>query len=110
MIFEINYNIAIVHQNQSSVLSLNQEFEQNFELLQSKHVILCLDETQQTNKEFLSAISDLSNKFENNNRSFVVVSAALSSDDWPEYIALAPTQQEAKDIIEMDEMQRDLGF
>jgi len=110
MIFEINYNIAIVHQNQSSVLSLNQEFEQNFELLQSKHVILCLDETQQLNKEFLSAISDLSNKFENNNRSFVVVSAALSSDDWPEDIVLAPTQQEAKDIIEMDEMQRDLGF
>jgi len=110
MIFEINYNIAIVHQNQSSVLSLNQEFEQNFELLQSKHVILCLDETQQINKEFLSAISDLSNKFENNNRSFVVVSAALSSDDWPEDIVLAPTQQEAKDIIEMDEMQRDLGF
>ncbi len=110
MIFEINYNIAIVHQNQSSVLSLNKEFEQNFELLQSKHVILCLDETQQINKEFLSAISDLSNKFENNNRSFVVVSAALSSDDWPEDIALAPTQQEAKDIIEMDEMQRDLGF
>jgi hypothetical protein len=40
----------------------------------------------------------------------VIVSPTAVPDQLPEALTWAPTLQEAKDLIEMDEMQRDLGF
>ena len=42
--------------------------------------------------------------------SFVIVNAALSIDDVPNEMIVVPTLQEAADIIEMEEIERDLGF
>ena len=39
---------------------------------------------------------------------FVVI--ALNSESIPESLVWSPTLYEAKDLIEMDEMQRDLGL
>jgi len=39
-----------------------------------------------------------------------LVCNAIDLDDTPEEIVVVPTLQEAFDIIEMEEMERDLGF
>ena len=43
-------------------------------------------------------------------KSFVVVVGTMSVSQLPEDIATAPTLQEALDIIEMEEIERDLGY
>ena len=43
-------------------------------------------------------------------KSFVVVVGTMSGSQLPEDIATAPTLQEALDIIEMEEIERDLGY
>jgi len=43
-------------------------------------------------------------------KSFVVVASEWSINDFPNELVVVPTSQEAEDLIEMDEMQRDLGF
>ncbi|CAN0606593.1 unnamed protein product, partial [Ectocarpus sp. 12 AP-2014] len=43
-------------------------------------------------------------------QSFVLVSDKVSYDDVPEEINLVPTLQEARDVVEMEEIERDLGI
>lgn len=42
--------------------------------------------------------------------SFVIVTAAIDIDDIPDEFVVVPTLQEAGDVIEMEEIERDLGF
>lgn len=42
--------------------------------------------------------------------SLVFVNRAINPDDIPAEIIVVPTVQEAEDIIEMEEIERDLGF
>jgi len=43
-------------------------------------------------------------------KSFVLVTNSISYEEAPENLSLVPTLQEAKDLIEMEEIERDLGF
>jgi hypothetical protein len=43
-------------------------------------------------------------------KSFVVVVGTMSVSKIPDDIATAPTLQEALDIVEMEEIERDLGY
>ncbi len=42
--------------------------------------------------------------------SFVIVNDAVNPDDVPMEMIVVPTLQEAGDIVEMEEIERDLGF
>ncbi len=42
--------------------------------------------------------------------SFVIVNDAVDVDEIPDELVVVPTFQEAADIIEMEEIERDLGF
>ncbi len=42
--------------------------------------------------------------------SFVIVNTAIDVDDIPMEMVVVPTLQEAGDIVEMEEIERDLGF
>lgn len=60
-------------------------------------------------EELLSFI-ELSNSQRGHKKSFVIVNTALDADDVPDEMLVVPTLQEAGDIIEMEEIERDLGF
>ena len=51
-----------------------------------------------------------SNLHRKTKQSFVIVNDALDIDDIPFEMIVVPTVQEAGDIIEMEEIERDLGF
>ena len=53
---------------------------------------------------------DLSNTHKTAGQSFVLVTDKLSYDEVPDEISVVPTIQEAKDLIEMEEIERDLGI
>jgi len=52
----------------------------------------------------------VSNIHRKTKQSFVIVNNAIPSDDIPVEIIVVPTIQEANDIIEMEDIERDLGF
>lgn len=52
----------------------------------------------------------LSNYVRSTKHSFVIVNNAIDVDDIPFELILVPTLQEAADIVEMEEIERDLGF
>lgn len=52
----------------------------------------------------------LSNYQRSTKHSFVLVNDSIDIDEIPDEIAVVPTLVEAGDIIEMEEIERDLGF
>jgi predicted phosphatase len=52
----------------------------------------------------------LSNYHRSTKHSFVIVNDAINIDDIPEEMIVVPTLEEAGDIIEMEEIERDLEF
>src|SRR5690606_2367858 len=52
----------------------------------------------------------LSEKHRNNKKYFVLVMNHADIDDLEDDIIIVPTLQEAHDVIEMEEIERDLGF
>jgi len=51
-----------------------------------------------------------SNTHRKTKQSFVLINGAISIDEIPYEMIVVPTLQEAEDIIEMEEIERDLGF
>lgn len=60
--------------------------------------------------EHLKDLIPLSKKHKKNKKSFIVVCDALSEDQLPDQLDVVPSVLEAQDTIEMDEIERDLGF
>lgn len=60
-------------------------------------------------KNILSFIK-LSNHYKHNKKSFVIIAPQIDVDKVPEEIAIVPSLNEAFDIIEMEDIERDLGF
>ncbi|MEO9569608.1 MAG: hypothetical protein ABJH82_02185 [Polaribacter sp.] len=60
-------------------------------------------------KEFLLFLNIAEQK-KQNGTSFVIVSSDIDMDNFPDNFNIVPTLQEAKDVIEMENIERDLGF
>lgn len=53
---------------------------------------------------------EISDLHRNNKKSFVIASNPVSVEKLPEEVIIAPTLREAEDIINMEELERELGF
>ena len=110
MIFDKEGTTTIVFQENTSLWTFLENLKSGYEKIKADHIIVNLFsfDTLTTNDvlEFL----ELSNKHRASKKSFVLVSEKVAYDEMPEEISLAPTLQEAKDIIEMEEIERDLGL
>lgn len=74
-----------------------------------EHLIIALSDSEVSDSDFQwieKFASDLSNK----SLSFVILSEKLTYEVLPETINLCPTLEEAIDLIEFEEIQRDLGL
>lgn len=45
-----------------------------------------------------------------NNKSFIIINDTIVIDDVPDELRVVPTLQEAEDMVQMEEIERDLGF
>ncbi|MEL6974776.1 MAG: ribonuclease Z [Bacteroidota bacterium] len=103
-------NLIMVSQADSELSTLLQELKDNYTSIQEANIILVLTASGDEIREKLAIILDASEEHKTGNKSFVLVSETLDYDDVPEGLSIAPTVQEAKDIIEMEEIERDLGL
>lgn len=62
-----------------------------------------------TLEELLSFLKP-SIKHYQNKKSFIIINDTIEIDDVPEELRVVPTLQEAEDMIQMEDIERDLGF
>ena len=60
--------------------------------------------------EFFDDLNNLFKKSKKNNRSFVIINSDFRSEYYNLSIDIVPSLQEAIDIIEIEEIERDLGL
>jgi len=74
-----------------------------------EHLIVALSDSEVSERDFQwiqNVASDLSDR----SLSFVILSEQLTYEVLPENVNLCPTLEEAIDLIEFEEIQRDLGL
>lgn len=74
-----------------------------------EHLIVSLTDIVITNDDF-QWIENLNSDLAKKSLSFVILSENLSYEMLPEKVNLCPTIEEAIDLIEFEEIQRDLGL
>ena len=110
MKFEIKDTTVIVNQNKQVSSEFFKSFDLNYSKFQSNNFIFIVDRLQNSEPDFVNTVLKLTKSHQLQQQTFVVVAPHWSQSDISDEIVCVPTLQEAFDLIEMDEMQRDLGF
>jgi len=99
----------IVKRIEESIPGLIQKITDQINTFITHHLIIDLGQHPLSNEEenlFLT----LNNTFKTSKKSFVLVAEQADFNALTDEIVVVPTLLEANDIIEMEEIERDLGF
>ena len=110
MIFNRKDNITILTQEKASILELVQEISKSYEKFSSDNIIVNLVPQKEVKSSDVLKFLQISNQHRESKHSFIIVTNLIKVDDIPDEIVVVPTLREAFDIIEMEEIERDLGF
>jgi hypothetical protein len=110
MIIDKDGNITIITQEKTSVIELVKKLDVVYNRFKNDNLIVSLTSLKPIPFEQIIEFLRLSNSHRKSKHSFVIVSDKVNLDEMPDEIVVVPTMQEAYDIIEMEEIERDLGF
>ncbi len=110
MNFEITDETAIIFKSSDLKRDFVTNFKDVYAKLKQKNIILILSESQILNNDLIENILEISHTHNKGKYSFVFVSDHTNPNEIKAEISWAPTLQEAFDIIEIEEIQRDLEF
>lgn len=87
------------------------QVEEHYKNMNEQNIVLDLSAIEGINPSHVLEFSELSiyNK-EQVKKSFVVVVGLIEIDALPDDISVVPTLQEALDMVDMEEIERDLGY
>ncbi len=110
MIFDKEGNITTVLQENISLTGFVSNLNKSYKKIKKDHIIVNLFSFKKLETSDILEFLALSNTHRAANKSFVLVTDNISYEDVPDEICVVPSIQEAKDIIEMEEIERDLGL
>lgn len=95
---------------QGDIASFLQKVTAEYNSYKGHNLILDLSQDGNIDLDMILSFLSLSNKHRKAKKSFVLVAKDLDFNDVPDEMVVVPTLLEAHDIIEMEEIERDLGF
>jgi hypothetical protein len=110
MIFDKDGNISIITQEKASIVELVKKLQIIYSRFKNDNIIINLTTLKPLSVEDLIEFLQISNQHRKAKQSFVIVTDKIHNDHTPDELIIVPTLQEAYDIIEMEEIERDLGF
>ena len=110
MIFDKEGTTTTVFQENTSLKIFLQNLNEAYPKLKHDNVIVNLFSFNELSADNVLEFLQLSNQHRSTGKSFVLVTNKVSFEEVPDEICLVPTLQEAMDIIEMEEIERDLGI
>ncbi|UMB60459.1 ribonuclease Z [Lutibacter sp. A80] len=103
-------NYTILKPIDSSLKKFLKNLEDNLLEFKNQHLILDFSEKINTNIKELLLFLNINNQHRENGTSFVIIIDGIEIDEIPDEMNIVPTFTEAIDILEMDAIERDLGF
>ena len=103
-------NYKLVSSEEKSFDIFLKNFEQQYQKIKDSHIVLEISLQNNFTEQNILLFLAYANVQIENGLSFVVVNDYVEIDNFPEKFNIVPTLIEAEDIIEMEDIQRDLGF
>ncbi|CAL2103309.1 conserved protein of unknown function [Tenacibaculum sp. 190130A14a] len=103
-----SYTLVTVEEN--SFNEFYQYFEKQYVNFQENHLIIDFSSQKNVVEKNISLFLSYASMHKKNGMSFVLICTNIDIDAFPEEFNIVPTLQEAEDVIEMENIQRDLGF
>ena len=110
MIIDRDENITLITQETATIKQLIERIEHSYYKFKNDNIIVNLSSLGKLHLTDIIEFLQLSNRHRRAKHTFVIVSSNFNFDEAPDEIIIVPTLQEAYDVIEMEEMERDLGF
>ncbi|MCF7568069.1 ribonuclease Z [Sabulilitoribacter arenilitoris] len=110
MILDQNGNISIITQEKATIIELVKKIQVLYPKFKGNNIIVSLTTLEKISLSEILEFLELSNTHRASKQSLVIVSDKVNLDEVPDEIIVVPTLREAYDIIEMEDMERDLGF
>ena len=110
MIFDKEGTTTIVFQENISLQKFLENLNKAYPKLENDHIIVNLFSFSKLTADDILEFLQISNNHRGAKKSFVLVTNKVTYDEVPDEICVVPTIQEAKDIIEMEEIERDLDL
>lgn len=95
---------------QESIKELLITFTNRHSEFKGQHLVIDFSERINTTIGDLLLLLNISTSHRENGTSFVIICKGIDIDEVPDEINVVPTFEEAVDILEMDAIERDLGF
>ena len=110
MIFHKEDTTTIITPEKASLSALPEALKKVYPQYKQGAIIVNLLHFDTLTEAEILPFLELSNTHRASGQSFVLVNAKVAYEAIPEEIAVVPTLQEAKDLIAMEDIERDLGM
>lgn len=110
MIFDKDETTTIIIQEKSSLVELVKKMQSTYPKFKNDNVIVNLSVMDKVTVKDMVEFLDISNRHRHAKHSFVIVTDKANLDEMPDDLIIVPTLKEAYDIVEMEDMERDLGI
>lgn len=103
-------NSTIIRNTQGNTVDFLAKILHEYNSFKTQNLILDLSLDKEITMQDIKSFGDLAKKHKKGKKSLVLVTDCIDFNTVPTSITVVPTILEAHDIIEMDEIERDLGF
>ncbi len=110
MIFNKKGSTTIITQEKTTIVEFVKGIEDKYQSLKNDNIIANLFSLKEISIDGINEFLRVSNAHKASKHSFVIVTDKISYEEIPEEMTIVPTLQEAYDLVEMEEIERDLGF
>ncbi|RZJ60481.1 MAG: ribonuclease Z [Flavobacterium sp.] len=99
-----------IKDTQADFVSFLEKVQNDYNSFKDHNLILDISPNKEITLEQVLTFLPLSNQHRKEKKSFVIVVNDFDFNEVPDEMTVVPTLLEANDIIEMEEIERDLGF
>lgn len=103
-------HITIIKDTESNYLQFVEKLTSQYNSFKDTNLILDITHDTSVDLTSLKNFTDLTKTHKKNKKSLVIVAANIDFNKVPSKLQVVPSILEAHDLIEMDEIERDLGF
>lgn len=100
----------IIKDTEGDIVVFLEKLNDQYNSFKDHNLILDITHDKSVDVKSIKNFSDLFKKHKKAKKSLVLVVENIDFNKVPQSIIVVPTQLEAQDLIEMDEIERDLGF
>lgn len=101
---------TIIKDTEGNTETFLKKLTDQYNTFKETNLVLDITHDKSVDLDAIKLFKDLSKTHKKAKKSFVIVADGIDFNDVPESLLVVPTLLEAHDMIEMEEIERDLGF